>query len=294
MASILRQVQDQVAAQLRESEALSACPVYAEDQKDLEFQIKNALGRQGLVIVVATPKATYMGKLDDTSIAWQLDELEIDCVENPPVNRGRKEGYLTGQEAAMKAFEILCPVEGAAEGQVCPVRYEQGQDQGLLVSRAVFKCLVTSDEQPGPEPTPQIKKWFVKLLEEAPADGTPLQNGWMWQTEDGFVVVKDGAARELGGVSFGEMSAYVDSKVSSLADAYLPLSGGQISGDLSVGAGVELFNEADGGVVRVSGGSFSQTFYQHNKIGTPNVNLYFPAASTLEQDEIIATQEWAL
>ena len=219
MASILRQVQDQVAAQLRESEALSACPVYAEDQKDLEFQIKNALGRQGLVLVVATPKATYMGKLDDTSIAWQLDELEIDAVENPPVNRGRKEGYLTGQEAAMKAFEILCPVEGAAEGQICPVRYEQGQDQGLLVSRAVFKCLVTGDEQPGPEPTPQIKKWFVKLLDEAPADGTALQDGWMWQTEDGFVVVKDGVTHELGGVSFGEMSSYVESATSAFLSA---------------------------------------------------------------------------
>ena len=209
----------------------------------------------------------------------------------------------------------------------------------------------------------------------------------MWQTEDGFVVVKDGAAHELGGVSFGEMSAYVDSKVSSIAgsylplsggtvtgptrfnstlsvgnytfvenpyyglmirdfsrptdpderwyfrkpslerlvprtiatlgmldeslsnylplssvgsaisakadlsalSSYLPLSGGNVNGNLSVGSGVELFNEADGGVIRVSGGSSSQTFYQHNKIGTPNVNLYFPAASTPEQDETIAT-----
>lgn len=215
MASILRQVQDQVAAQLRASEALSACPVYAEDQKDLEFQIKNALGRQGLVIVVTTPKATYMGKLDDTSVAWQLDQLEIDCVENVPVNRGKKEGYLTGQEAAMKVFDVLCPLDGPQEGQICPVSYEQGQDSGLLVSRCVLKCLVTGDETPGPGPQPQIKKWFVRLLEEAPAEGTALQNGWMWQTEDGFVVVKDGVAYDLG-VSFDQMSSYVDSRISSV------------------------------------------------------------------------------
>ena len=82
-----------------------------------------------------------------------------------------------------------------------------------------MKCLVTSDAQPGPEPTPQIKKWFVKLLDEAPADGTTLQNGWMWQTEDGFVVVKDGIAHELGGVSFDEMSSYVDSATSAFLSA---------------------------------------------------------------------------
>lgn len=171
------------------------------------------------MLVVTTPKATYMGKLDNTSLAWQLDELEIDVVENVPVNRFKKESYLTGQEAAMCVFDILCPLDGGREGQICPVRYEQGQDSGLLISRCILKCLVTSDEQPGPEPTPQVKKWFVKLLDEAPADGTALQNGWMWQTEDGFVVVKDGVAHELGGVSFDEMSSYVDSATSAFLSA---------------------------------------------------------------------------
>lgn len=48
--------------------------------------------------------------------------------------------------------------------------------------------------------------------------------------------------------------------LSSKADArslsnYLPLSGGQVNGNLSVGTGVQLFNEADGGVVKISDGS---------------------------------------
>jgi len=81
-------------------------------------------------------------------------------------------------------------------------------------------------------------------------------------------------------------------EVSASLESYLPLSGGNVNGNLSVGSGVELFNEADGGVVKISDGSSSQTFYQHNKIGTPNVNLYFPAASIPEQDETIATQEY--
>ena len=72
---------------------------------------------------------------------------------------------------------------------------------------------------------------------------------------------------------------------------YLPLSGGQVNGALSVGNGVELFNEADGGVVRISNGNANETFYQHNKIGTPNGNLYYPV-SIPEQDEVVATREW--
>lgn len=68
------------------------------------------------MLVVTTPKATYMGKLDNTSLAWQLDELEIDVVENVPVNRFKKENYLTGQEAAMAVFDILCPLDGEREG----------------------------------------------------------------------------------------------------------------------------------------------------------------------------------
>lgn len=86
-----------------------------------------------------------------------------------------------------------------------------------------------------------------------------------------------------------DLSAKAD--LSSLS-SYLPLSGGQLNGDLSVGTGVQLFNEAGGGVITISDGSSNQTFYQHNKIGTPNGNLYFPAASIPEQDETIATQEW--
>lgn len=46
-------------------------------------------------------------------------------------------------------------------------------------------------------------------------------------------------------------------EVSASLENYLPLSGGHVNGNLSVGDGVELFNEADGGVVKISDGSSS-------------------------------------
>lgn len=89
-----------------------------------------------------TPKATYAGAYMDVGIAWQIDALEIDVVENVTVNRGKKSGYITGQDAAMRLFEVLCPLSGEHEGQFNPVSYEEGEDNSLLVNKSVLKCLV--------------------------------------------------------------------------------------------------------------------------------------------------------
>ena len=121
---------------------LSACPFLVEIRRDIDFEIKKALGREGIVGLVMTPKATYIGSYMDVSLAWQIDELEIDVVENVTVNRGKKDGYVTGQDAAMRLFEVLCPLSGEHEGQFNPVSYEEGEDNSLLVNRSVLKCLV--------------------------------------------------------------------------------------------------------------------------------------------------------
>jgi hypothetical protein len=121
---------------------LSACPFLVENRRDIDFEIKKALGREGIVGLVMTPKATYAGAYMDVGIAWQVDQLEVDVVENVTVNRGKKDGYVTGQDAAMRLFEVLCPLTGEYEGQFSPVSYEEGEDNSLLVNRAVLKCLV--------------------------------------------------------------------------------------------------------------------------------------------------------
>ena len=100
-----------------------------------------------------TPKATYAGAYMDVGIAWQIDELEIDVVENVTVNRGKKDGYVTGQDAAMRLFDVLCPLTGDSEGQFSPVSYEEGEDNSLLVNRAVLKCLVHKVPAPSPAKT---------------------------------------------------------------------------------------------------------------------------------------------
>ena len=95
--NILEEVQRYVADKLNADPQLSACPFLVENRKDIDYEIKNALGRQGIVGLVMTPKATYAGAYMDVGIAWQIDELEIDVVENVTVNRGKKDNnFITG------------------------------------------------------------------------------------------------------------------------------------------------------------------------------------------------------
>ena len=71
--------------------------VLSEDLLDIDYQIKSALGKQGLVIVVNTLQATYIGH-DGLVNAWQIDNLEIDVIENPSVWRPylKKHGFEDG------------------------------------------------------------------------------------------------------------------------------------------------------------------------------------------------------
>lgn len=162
MSNILEEVQRYVADKLNADPQLSACPFLVENIKDIDYEIKNALGRQGIVGLVMTPKATFAGAYMDTSLAWQLDELEIDIVENVTVNRGKKDGgYITGQDAAMRLFDVLCPLSGEGEGKFCPVSLEEGEDGNLIVNKCILKCLVHVSE---PEPKPESIKKKGKVL----------------------------------------------------------------------------------------------------------------------------------
>ena len=168
MANILEDVQEIVVATLSADNRLSACPFLAENRKDIDYEIKNALGRQGIVGVVLTPKATYAGKYEDLFLAWTLEELEIDIIENVTVNRDNISGYITGQDAAMKVFDVLCPLSGQYEGQFDPVSYEEGEDSGLLVNKCILKALVYGEHGDIPQPDVPLRMQFVKLLDSAP------------------------------------------------------------------------------------------------------------------------------
>lgn len=219
MANILEDVQAYVVGKLSADYQLSGmCTFLVENSKDIDFQIKNALGRQGIVAVCMTPKATYAGKFEDLFLAWNLEQLEIDIVENPIINRGKKTAYLTSQDIAMRVFDVLCPLSGDYEGQFCPVTVEEGEDNGMLVNKCILKALVYGEHGDVPQPEKPLTYQFVKLLDQPPPLSVQPRDGWMWNDDGTVYFYSDHVAHPLGDVSWSQMTSYVGSQISSKAD----------------------------------------------------------------------------
>lgn len=145
MNNILFDTQRQIAELIKTDEYLSSVRVLAENSKDIDYEISEALGQQGIVAVVMTPRANYIGNYEDKCIAWEIDELTVQVVENVTVNRGKKDGVLTGQDVAMRIIDWLSSPKYGRSGMFSPVNYEQGEDGNLLVNKVVFKCMVYDD-----------------------------------------------------------------------------------------------------------------------------------------------------
>jgi hypothetical protein len=137
--NILFDAQNVVVGILSADAQLSSCQFLAENSKDIDYSIKNALGKQGIVGVVMTPKAQFIGNYEATEIAWQCD-CEIEIVENPVVNRGKPGSFdvITGQDVAMRVFEVLCNPTNGNSGKFSAKTYEQGEESGLLVNKCTF------------------------------------------------------------------------------------------------------------------------------------------------------------
>lgn len=138
--NILFDAQNVVVGILSADAQLSSCQFLAENSKDIDYSIKNAIGKQGIVGIVMTPKAQFIGNYEAREIAWQCD-CEIEIVENPVVNRGKPGSFdvITGQDVAMRIFEVLCNPTNGNSGKFSAKTYEQGEDSGLLVNKCTFQ-----------------------------------------------------------------------------------------------------------------------------------------------------------
>lgn len=112
------------------------CNILIENAKDIEFQIKNAMGGLGIVATVATPTLTYRGDYSDTegkSPYWEVTSLNVVIVENPTLNRGRA-NYTTALDAALQVAETLNPIP-----EICNSTISQSTNGGLVVVSVALK-----------------------------------------------------------------------------------------------------------------------------------------------------------
>ena len=112
------------------------CNILIENAKDIEFQIKNAMGSLGIVATVATPSLTYRGDYSDGSSKspyWEINSLNVVIVENPTLNRGRA-NYTTALDAALQVAETLNEIP-----EICNSTISQTTNGGLVVVSVSLK-----------------------------------------------------------------------------------------------------------------------------------------------------------
>lgn len=140
---VLRELQSEVANILNETAYLNerGISVLCEDSLEIEYEIRKALGQQGLVATVNTLQTSYIGH-DSLAVDWQIDNLEIDIIENPSVWRPylKKNGFEDGTsiDLAHIIAESLGGPQSGRFGRFCPKSIEQGEDSGLIVTKIKF------------------------------------------------------------------------------------------------------------------------------------------------------------
>ena len=139
------QVQELICDTINMSRELSGSgySAIAENSQVIEFEIRNALQKQGMSIVVMTPKMSLQGNTLSGNV-YAIDELQIMICEYVPVNRAStKADFTTALDMGSYLAEYLA-------GRQSPLGYgalsfrdvEQGEDNGILVVKVNFATYV--------------------------------------------------------------------------------------------------------------------------------------------------------
>lgn len=148
---------------------------YSENIRDIEYQIQNALGRQGIVGIVMTPQLDYQGHNSKEPI-YTMPDFTIQICENPIVNRAQPNN-MTAHEAIILASELLVNVKNKvglpAFGTFTPTSISiQEMDETILVAEAKFECtfaLSSTDEDDKITAEEAIELYEDELAEELSA-----------------------------------------------------------------------------------------------------------------------------
>ena len=140
---IARDLQEQVCQILNSDSQVSAMAYFfAEQSLDIDYNVRKSLASQGLAAIVMTPTLTLLGH-DGATTSWQCDDLTLQVVENPIVNRARlKNAGLssgTALDVAEVAAECLAGPQGGHFGEYSAKQVQTAEQNNLLVVKATFK-----------------------------------------------------------------------------------------------------------------------------------------------------------
>ena len=115
---------------------------FAEQSLDIDYNVRKSLASQGLAAIVMTPTLALLGH-DGVTMAWQCDDLTLQIVENPIVNRARLKNLGlsagTALDVAETAAECLAGPQGGHFGEYSAKQVQTAEQNSLLVVKATFK-----------------------------------------------------------------------------------------------------------------------------------------------------------
>lgn len=116
---------------------------YSENNLDIEYEIKTALGKQGIVGIVMTPNLSYEGHNNRVPI-YSMNDFTIQICEQPVINRACK-NPMTVHSAMILVTQILTNVKNEVGypvfGTFTPTEISiEELDESLLVGESKFTC----------------------------------------------------------------------------------------------------------------------------------------------------------
>lgn len=130
------QIQDAIKEALEQNVYFkkSKIAVVSENAADISFQIKNSLGKLGVICVVQTPDFNFLGKDDEGHPVWEMPSATVVISEIPTINRSRA-GASTALDAALIAAESIHELGGT----VVLERINQVENNGVVSVFVSFK-----------------------------------------------------------------------------------------------------------------------------------------------------------
>ena len=227
----LRELQAEVASILNNATYIKdrGISVLSEDLLDIDYQIKSALSKQGLVVIVNTLQATYIGH-DGLVNAWQIDNLEVDVVENPSVWRPylKKHNFEDGTTTDLLHMiaEILGGPQSGIFGRFNPKSIEVGEDSSLVVGKLKLQTTVRQNVEGVVEEPTKVEIPFVTKVEIADL---------ISEIDSLKSVVEDFSTEEIKTdiSNLKEADVAISERIDGLADVYQPKGSYALKADLN-------------------------------------------------------------
>ena len=107
--NIFFELQKNVCTILNECPELSSLDFFPANNKDIETEITKALRSQGVCGIVVVNQAEFQGFESGLNTAWQINDLVVQVIENPVINRASNNSKFIGtcEDIAAKVSQVL-------------------------------------------------------------------------------------------------------------------------------------------------------------------------------------------